>query len=420
VRLLPARGILIKRANLQQPASQPASALPRSAILWLALVAFIASTAARVTDAQLPRLASEFGVSLGAASLVITCFSVAFGVSQLFFGPFGDRFGKYLVIGWASLACAVTTGLCALAPSFPLLLVARLLAGATAAAIIPLSLAWIGDVVPYERRQPVLARFLLGQIIGLSSGVMLGGFAADHLDWRTPFFGIAFAFAATSMVLLSVNRRLPEQARLVRKAEGSALRRTLTEFGHVLSSRWARTVLFTVFLEGAFVYGAFAFIASHLHEVYGISLSRAGSLVMLFGFGGALFAATSATLVRRLGEVGLAGWGGGLIGTALLVTALAPSWQWAIPGCFVAGLGFYMLHNTLQTNATQMAPERRGAAVSSFACCFFLGQSAGIAMAGALVERIGTTSIIVIGALGGLALATNFGRLRSRKLAVHS
>ena len=54
-----------------------------------------------------------------------------------------------------------------------------------------------------------------------------------------------------------------------------------------------------------------------------------------------------------------------LVCLAFLVVALAGQWWWSIPACFVAGLGFYMLHNTLQINATQMAPERRGAAVGA-------------------------------------------------------
>jgi predicted MFS family arabinose efflux permease len=219
------------------------------------------------------------------------------------------------------------------------------------------------------------------------------------------------------VALLSMNRRLPGRARVVREAEGRAVRRMLTEFGHVLSSRWARVVLLTVFTEGACVYGAFAFIASHLHHLHGVSLSRAGSLLMLFGVGGALFAAASGALVRRLGEVGLARWGGAFLGAGLLAVALAPSWQWAIPACLLTGLGFYMLHNTLQINATQMAPERRGAAVATFASCFFLGQSAGIALGGALVERVGTTTVLAAGALGAAAIAINFGRLRARKAA---
>ena len=190
----------------------------------------------------------------------------------------------------------------------------------------------------------------------------------------------------------------------------------LIEFGQVLRQPWARIVLLTVFAEGAFLYGSFAFIASHLHRVYALSLSTAGSLVMLYGLGGLLFATASRMLVRRLGEVGLPRWGGLALFAALLAMGVAPAWWWAIPGCFIAGLGFYMLHNTLQINATQMAPERRGAAVSAFASCFFLGQSAGVALAGLLVERIGTGAVSAIGAIGVLVLALNFSRLRSRRL----
>ncbi len=369
----------------------------------------------RVTDPLLPHFASEFHVSLGDASNVITFFAIAYGLSQLFFGPVGDRYGKYFVVACASIACAITAGLCAVALTFPLLLLARLLAGATAAAIIPLSMAWIGDVVPYHERQPVLARFLIGQILGLSTGVLCGGLAADRLSWRVPFFGVALAFLLIGIALLTLNRRLPEYARKLHKAKGSAVRRMTGEFRQVLARPWARIVLLTVFLEGAFLYGSFAFIASHVHRTFGMSLSGAGALVMLFGFGGLLFAIASAKLVRRLGETGLALWGGCFVSASLLAIGLAPAWWWAVPGCFIAGLGFYMLHNTLQINATQMAPERRGAAVSGFASCFFLGQSVGVACAGRMVEHVGTSGVLAIGAAGVFLVALNFSyRLKSK------
>ena len=388
-----------------------APAYPFTAILYLSFAAFASALSLRVTDALLPRLAGEFDISLGSASYIVTAFSVAYGISQLFFGPLGDRFGKYLVVAWACLACAGTAMLCALAPNFPMLLFARLLAGGTAAAVIPLSMAWLGDVVPYEHRQPVLARFLTGQIIGLSSGVFVGGFAADHLNWRLPFFAISLIFVTIGLLLLSRNRSLSAYMQTPRMTDESAIRRMVTEFGQVLIKPWARVVLMTVFLEGACVYGAFAFIAFHLHSVHSISLSTAGSLLMLFGFGGLLFATTARIFVKKLGEIGLAQWGGVLLAFSLLVIALAPSWWWAFPGCFVAGLGFYMLHNTLQINATQMATERRGAAVASFASCFYLGQSVGVGIAAIFVEKLGTTIAISIGAIGVLLLSINFSRL---------
>lgn len=393
----------------------PNPTIPAIAVPLLSLAAFGSGISLRVTDPLLPQLAKEFSVSVGDASLVITVFSIAYGLSQLFFGPLGDRYGKYFVIACAAFACAVTATFCALAAGFTSLLAARLLAGATAAAIIPLSMAWIGDVVPYEQRQPVLARFLIGQILGLSTGVLIGGLAADAQQWRLPFFLVALIFAVVGAGLLSLNRRLPQHAKRVRAVEGSALLHMLAEFRQIAVLPWARLVLVTVFLEGAFLYGPFAFIATHMHHVHALSLTSAGALIMLFGLGGFAFAIASSMLVRRLGETGLSLWGGIFLAAALLAIGIAPAWWWAIPGCFLAGLGFYMLHNTLQINATQMAPERRGAAVSAFASCFFLGQSVGVGIAGRLVERAGTANIMALGALGVLAVALRFSlRLRSK------
>jgi predicted MFS family arabinose efflux permease len=401
------------KINMKQ-ATESSTALnqpiPAAAVPLLSLAAFASAISARVTDPLLPNLSGEFGMSLGDASNVITFFSVAYGLSQLFFGPLGDRYGKYVVVACASIGCALTAALCAIAPNFQLLLAARLLAGATAGALIPLSMAWIGDVVPYQQRQPVLARFLVGQIFGLSMGAFFGGVAGDTFGWRFPFFGIAFIFLVIGIMLLALNRRLPAHARLIHKAEGAAIPRMVREFRQVLAKPWARIILLTVVLEGAFLYGAFAFIATHLHHTFGMSLTASGAMVMLYGFGGLLFAAASGAFVNRLGEVGLSLWGGVVVAGSLLAVGVAPVWWWAIPGCFFAGLGFYMLHNTLQTNATQMAPERRGAAVSSFACSFFIGQSVGVAVAGAMVERAGTAAVIVVGAIGVLAVALNFTR----------
>ena len=392
--------------------------IPALAVPLLSLAALGSGISLRVTDPLLPQFMREFGISLGDASLVITVFSVAYGLSQLLFGPLGDRYGKYFVVACASFACALTALFCALATGFTTLVIARLLAGATAAAIIPLSMAWIGDVVPYAQRQPILARFLIGQILGLSTGVLIGGLAADAQQWRLPFFLTSVIFVAVGVGLLSLNRRLPLHAKQVRKVEGSALRHMLAEFKQIAVLPWARLVLGTVFLEGMFLYGAFAFIATHMHHVHGLSLTAAGALIMLFGFGGFAFAMTSPLLVRRLGEAGLSQWGGVILALSLLAIGLGPVWWWAIPGCFMAGLGFYMFHNTLQINATQMAPERRGAAVSAFASCFFLGQSVGVGIGGRLAERIGTANILLIGAMGVLAVAIRFSlRLRSKALA---
>ena len=80
-------------------------------------------------------------------------------------------------------------------------------------------------------------------------------------------------------------------------------------------------------------------------------------------------------------------------------------WPWRTPffgvaAFFAAAAG----HNTLQTHATQMAPERCGTAVAAFASCFLLGQSAGVGIAGRVVADSGTGWVLAAGAAGGAGL----------------
>ena len=172
--------------------------IPVATIVLLSLAAFASAASLRVMDPLLPRLAAEFGAGLGSVAHVITGFAVAYGALQMVFGPLGDRFGKLRVISIACAAAALATSACAFTTSLDALVVARILAGACCASVIPLSMAWIGDAVPYERRQPVLARFLVGQILGLAAGSASSGFAAEQAWWQWPFLAIGAWFASIS------------------------------------------------------------------------------------------------------------------------------------------------------------------------------------------------------------------------------
>ena len=102
--------------------------------LWLiSLAAFSSMASMRVCDPMLVALATEFQVSVGEASRVISAFAVAYGCLQLFYGPLGDRVGKLRVINAAALACAVFSAMTAMASDFHLLVIARAAMGASAA-----------------------------------------------------------------------------------------------------------------------------------------------------------------------------------------------------------------------------------------------------------------------------------------------
>jgi predicted MFS family arabinose efflux permease len=391
------------------------SQLINRAIVALSVAAFGSGMSMRVMDPMLVRLASDFAIPIGMASWSVTVFGLAYGFSQLLFGPLGDRYGKVKVVAFGSVACSLAALFCASAQDFSWLLIGRVLGGATAASIIPLAMAWIGDVVAYENRQAVLAKFLIGQILGLSAGVLVGGFCADFLNWRIPFFIIATWFALIGLYLGLHSKRLPDHTHVVQLGEGSGIARLLSEFQKVLAIPWARQVLLTVGLEGAAVFGALAFVPAHLHTTHDLSLSSSGALVTLFGLGGLTFAFQSRRWIGVFGEVRLIQAGALIMCVSLISLGWVPLWWLTMPACFLFGLGFYMMHNTLQINATQMAPERRGAAVATFASCFFLGQSSGVTISGATLTTVGTPLLLTFSGLLVFIVGLRFAILRKQQ-----
>ena len=350
----------------------------------LGAAAFASMASMRVCDPLLPALAREFATTTGHAAHAISAFAIAYGLLQLFYGPLGDRYGKTRVISFAVIGCAVANVAAAFAPTIGVLVACRALAGASAAGIVPLTMAWIGDSVPYERRQEVLAKFLSATIFGMIAGQTAGGVMAERVGWRPLFLGLAVLFAGVAGLLHAAERRARRKGAA---GDPPPAGRFAAQLVSVLRIRWARRVVATVAIEGAFVISSFAFVPSYLHTRFGVSLGGAGAILGLYGVGGLLYAVAAKRLVAAIGERGLASTGGVLLGVAMALLAFGNHWGWALPACFVGGLGYYMLHNTLQTSATQMAPAMRGTAVALFAAFLFSGQSVGLVLAAAVIDR---------------------------------
>jgi predicted MFS family arabinose efflux permease len=279
------------------------------------------------------------------------------------------------MVFWVTAISALGNLACALAPSLATLVAARFATGATVGAIVPLAMAWIGDAVPYEKRQPVLARFLVGHMLGIAFATSSAGFLGERYGWRAMFVLLAALYAATAGLLLAELRRNPLKHE--RRAVGASLADAFRRMAALTRLPWVRVILATVFIEGALFYGALAFAALDLHLRFGLSLGAAGMTVAAFSAGGLLYAAVAGRAVTRLGERGLVLGGGILMALGLAALAAAPAAAWALPCMVALGAGIYLMHNTLQVHATQMAPQTRGAAIALFACSLFTGQSAG-------------------------------------------
>lgn len=384
------------------PALSPAT---RRTILLLSFATFASMMAQRICDAMLPELARVFAVSLVQAAQVISVFAITYGAAQLLYGPLGDRIGKLRVITFATLGCSVGSAWAVFAGTLDALVAARVLMALGAAALIPLAMAWVGDAVPPDQLQEMLTRTGLGSTLGIVGGQLVGGLLTDALGWRWAFVFMTALFGVVGSLLyldLRLQRSLPSSKEV---AGNSAVVRPgfVKQAVLILTGPWSRTILLMALVEGAAGFGVLAIWASHLHHSLSLSLSMAGAIVALFGLGGVLYMVVGRQLIRRVGQQGLVLIGGGVVGASALVLAYTPYWGPALPASLLAGFGFFMFHNTMQANATQMAPQARGTAVSMFASFLFLGQSIGVVLAASLIDQIGSSAVIAVG--GGVMAA---------------
>jgi|SRR6516164_2522686 len=92
----------------------------------------------------------------------VTAYAVTHGSIQLIIGPISDRFGKYRTVALTCAIGVVLVAVCGMVSTLPQLARARLATGAAAGWVIPISMAYVGDVTPHDRLQQILGRYISG------------------------------------------------------------------------------------------------------------------------------------------------------------------------------------------------------------------------------------------------------------------
>jgi len=420
----------------------------RASLLVLGIGAFMVQADARVIDPLLHVVAKEFNTTPPNAAIVISAYALPYGLFQLFYGPLGDRIGKLRVIAACLMLFALGTFACAFVPNLAVFATLRFLTGVVAAAVVPMSLGYIGDKFAYEGRQVALARFMSALMIGQIAGSTLGGVFGEYLGWRYIFIVFGIVSLAVSALIAYEGRRFPEVRKAGRRfgvtmlavplggtvifvgmlrtfsggvstgleALGACLMvyALVTQYGGMLKRHNAPLVLGTVLLEGLFVFGGLAYLASSLTDRFSINYAYAGLMVAGFGVGGLVYTVSVKKLVNRIGELGILLLGGILLGVAFVLIGVMPAWQWFIPLIVLLGMGYYTMHGTLQTRATELAPEARGTAIALFAFCFFMGQATGPQLLGSILRASGYGAAFITAGVGLFTVAVISSQLFAR------
>lgn len=158
-------------------------------ILWtLAAINFIHIVDFMILMPLGPQLMRVFDISPREFGLLVSSYTFSAGISSFFGAFFLDRFDRKTILLWVYVGFSIATLGCAISPSYPILLFARVISGLFGGLTSALILAIIGDVIPDSRRGRamglVMAAFSLASVLGVPMGLFL----ASLSDWHTPFY----------------------------------------------------------------------------------------------------------------------------------------------------------------------------------------------------------------------------------------
>lgn len=175
-------------------------------VILLGLLGFIVMADNWVVSPILPAISESLGIPVENAGLLITAYMIPFGFFQIIFGPLADRFGKKQIITFFTVA----TGLCAIAGSLADLAFYRALTGIFAASVMPISLAFIGDLFPVKQRQMAIGTFMGIAFLGQGLSMITGGAISYFLNWRGVFAVYAVLSLIPLVLLIKNYSQLPD------------------------------------------------------------------------------------------------------------------------------------------------------------------------------------------------------------------
>ncbi len=167
----------------EQPAVNP----------WLIAVSVMLGTFMEVLDTtvvnvSLPHIAGSLGATVDEATWVLTSYLVANAIILPMTGWLANRFGRKRILMISIGGFTTASIMCGLAPNLPLLLLFRVIQGATGGGLQPLSQAIMLEAFPPEKRGRAMAFWGLGIVVAPMLGPVLGGWITDSYSWRWLFY----------------------------------------------------------------------------------------------------------------------------------------------------------------------------------------------------------------------------------------
>jgi DHA2 family multidrug resistance protein len=171
-----------------QPLAQLHGAQLAIATFGVSLATFMQVLDTTIANVSVPTIAGTMGISATQGTWVITSFTVATAISMPLTGRLAERLGQVRLFLLATMLFTVASIMCGLAPNMPLLIAARVVQGAVAGPLMPLSQALMLSIYPREKRGQALALWATIAVVAPIVGPILGGYISDNASWPWIFF----------------------------------------------------------------------------------------------------------------------------------------------------------------------------------------------------------------------------------------
>jgi predicted MFS family arabinose efflux permease len=245
----------------------------------LAGITFLVFFQAYMVAPMIPRLASYFHTTAETIGLAVPAYLIPYGVSTLFYGLLSDWIGRRRIMLASLLAFALLTGLTVTAQSATQMIIWRLLTGFGASGVVPLALALIGDLYPYQQRGRPLGWLFGAMAGGMAFGSTFGVLLEPALGWRGVFLTVSGFGVIGVLVLQRYSELLGQGARRA----GLTLQGVFAGYQHLLTlPRGARTYAY-VLLNAIFHSGVFTWLGLYFNRRY--QLGEIGIGLALLGYG---------------------------------------------------------------------------------------------------------------------------------------
>jgi YNFM family putative membrane transporter len=352
------------------------------------------------TQALLPLVSTDFGVSASEASWTVSAATGALALFVLPMSALSERFGRRTLMT-ASLAVAVTVGLLVpFAPSIGALVALRAVQGAALAGLPASATAYLAEEVRPKALITAIGLFVAGNSVGGMSGRVITGWVAQEWGWRVAVAAIgiiAVACAVAFRMLLPAPKHF---------TPGSLRPQVL--------ARTVRDHLANPLLRRLYAIGAlFMMVFGGVYTVIGYRLTEApfslpqgiiGSIFLVY-LVGTVSASTAGRLVARLGRRGSLYLAGGTT-TAGLLLSLVDSLPLVLLGLVLITAGFFAGHAVASSSVSHTAKQGRAQASALYQSAYYIGSSAGSTLGAVAFHAGGWAGTVALGLFAVLGVVT--------------